>query len=81
MAYVLHRGMYDQPRDKVTPSMPSVLPPMTIVCLRFGGRDYRLNARLQPLRREMEHHRRRAHELGTQLEAYRRTPPRPTTGP
>ena len=25
-------------------------PPMTIVCLRFGGHDYRLNARLQPLR-------------------------------
>jgi hypothetical protein len=28
-AHVLHRGMYDQPRDKVTPSTPSVLPPMT----------------------------------------------------
>lgn len=25
-------------------------PPMTIVCLRFGGHDYRLNSGLQPLR-------------------------------
>jgi hypothetical protein len=29
---------------------PLWTPPMTIVCLRFGGNDYRLNARLQPLR-------------------------------
>ena len=28
-AHVLFRGMYDQPRDKVPPSTPSVLPPMT----------------------------------------------------
>ncbi|MCP5110537.1 MAG: DUF1553 domain-containing protein [bacterium] len=28
MAHVLHRGMYDQPRDKVEPTVPAVLPPM-----------------------------------------------------
>jgi len=28
---------------------PLWTPPMTIVCLRFGGHDYRLNSRLQPL--------------------------------
>ena len=28
-AHVLYRGMYDQPRDKVTPATPAVLPPMT----------------------------------------------------
>ena len=27
-AHVLYRGMYDAPRDKVTPDVPSVLPPM-----------------------------------------------------
>ena len=27
-AYVLNRGMYDQPREKVTPDTPGVLPPM-----------------------------------------------------
>ena len=27
-AHVLYRGMYDQPRDKVTPDVPGVLPPM-----------------------------------------------------
>ncbi|MBM3725515.1 MAG: DUF1553 domain-containing protein [Acidobacteria bacterium] len=29
MAHILYRGMYDQPRDKVEPAVPSVLPPMT----------------------------------------------------
>ena len=29
---------------------PLWTPPMTIVCLRFGGHDYRLNSRLQPIR-------------------------------
>jgi hypothetical protein len=29
---------------------PFWTPPMTIVCLRFGGHDYRLNSGLQPLR-------------------------------
>ena len=28
-AHVLYRGMYDQPREKVTPATPAVLPPMT----------------------------------------------------
>ena len=28
-AHVLNRGMYDQPRDRVTPATPYVLPPMT----------------------------------------------------
>ena len=28
MANILYRGQYDQPRDKVTPATPSVLPPM-----------------------------------------------------
>lgn len=28
-ANILYRGMYDQPRDKVTPSTPAVLPPMS----------------------------------------------------
>ena len=27
-AHILYRGMYDQPRDKVTPDVPGVLPPM-----------------------------------------------------
>ena len=27
-AHVLYRGMYDQPRDKVSPDVPGVLPPM-----------------------------------------------------
>ena len=27
-AYVLYRGMYDQPRDKVEPAVPTALPPM-----------------------------------------------------
>jgi len=27
-AHVLYRGMYDQPREKVTPDVPGVLPPM-----------------------------------------------------
>jgi len=29
-AHVLNRGMYDAPRDKVTPNTPSVLPPMGV---------------------------------------------------
>ncbi len=29
VAYVLYRGQYDQPRDKVEPNVPSALPPMT----------------------------------------------------
>jgi hypothetical protein len=29
MAKVLYRGQYDQPRDEVTPGVPSVLPPMS----------------------------------------------------
>jgi hypothetical protein len=28
MAHILYRGMYDQPRDKVTPAAPAALPPM-----------------------------------------------------
>jgi hypothetical protein len=29
MARILYRGMYDQPREEVTPEVPSVLPPMS----------------------------------------------------
>jgi hypothetical protein len=28
VAHILHRGMYDAPREKVTPNTPTVLPPM-----------------------------------------------------